>query len=418
MPGFCIIPLMVKQRIAVIVYHTCPLAEEEGKEAGGMNVYVLELSKQLAQKGYALDIYTRKQSEKEAEIVQVSKNLRVIHLSAGEEVYIPTKKLHKYIPEFLENFYAFIKREGIRYDLINCHYYLSGLIGLDIKRKHKIPFTITFHSLALMKNLVARDADEKEDFRRIRAELLLTKHADKIIATSFTDAAYLNSLYDCPKEKIAVITPGVDTNVFKPIDKQKAKQFIKADVKHKIVLFVGRIVPLKGIDSLLYATKILQKRNPKLNVCLWIVGGNGNKEKNRSKELNELERLRETLNAQTTVNFVGRQTQNDLPYYYNASEVVVMPSYYESFGIVALESMACGIPIITTDAAGAAELFAENDYLIASSNNPLLLAEKIKHLLEDKNDYQNLSKDIFSRAQTLSWENIASKFAEAVLKEN
>lgn len=330
---------------------------------------------------------------------------------------VSKKKIYKYIPEFQKNFYAFTKKEKLSYDLVSCHYYLSGLIGLDIKRKNQLPLIMTFHSLALMKNLVARDGEEREDFRRIKAELRLVRYADRIIATSFTDEAYLNALYNCPKEKISVITPGVNTKIFKPLDKDKAKAVIKADVNHKIVLFVGRIVPLKGIDALLYAIKILQRSSPEFNVCLWVVGGDGElTSENQSKELNKLIRLKEILKTQTIVKFVGRETQKRLPYYYNSSEVVVMPSHYESFGIVALEAMACGVPVITTDATGASELFDKNNYLIASSNNPLLLAKKIKHLLQDKNDYKKLSEDIFTRVQALSWGRIANKFAEVILK--
>jgi D-inositol-3-phosphate glycosyltransferase len=398
-----------KQRVAMISYHTCPLAEEEGKEVGGMNVYVLELSKQLALKGYLVDIYVRKQSNNDAKIVNISKNLRVVHLRAGEETDIPRKILYKYIPEFLENFYSFIKKEGISYNIINCHYYLSGLIGLEVKRKYSVPFTITFHSLALMKNLVARDEEEKEDDRRVRAEILLARNADRIIATSSKDKKYLRSLYNCPKEKISIITPAVDTKVFRPINKAKAKKVVGVNTNEDIILYVGRIVPLKGIDSLLYSIKILQEKDPRLKLSLWIVGEEGN---SHADKLNYLKTL---LNLQASIKFVGKQTQGKLPYYYNSSKIVVMPSYYESFGIVALESMACGIPVVITEAAGVSELFAKNSPLVASSSSPLLLAEKIGHLLKDKEDYTQLSKAIFVCSQALNWESVAKKFIEEVL---
>ncbi|MCL4417287.1 MAG: glycosyltransferase, partial [Actinobacteria bacterium] len=175
------------QRIAVISYHTCPLSDERNAEIGGMNTYVLELSKALAEQGYIIDIYTRCVDKNSPKIVEVSTNLRVIHLIAGDPIDIPKKELFKHIPEFKNNLYDFMGKEKISYDIISAHYFLSGLIGLKLKKKIKVPLVVTFHTLALMKNLVARNEDEKEDLQRIKSELLLTKQADKIIATSEND---------------------------------------------------------------------------------------------------------------------------------------------------------------------------------------------------------------------------------------
>lgn len=403
---------MKKKHIAVISYHTCPLSDEEGKEVGGMNVYVLELAKELAKKGMVLDLYTRMQDEKSAQIVQVSENLRVIHIPAGIKKPLPKKELGEYIPEFLTNFYSFIKKENVSYDIISCHYYLSGIIGIDIKKKLHIPMTITFHTLALMKNLVARSEDEKEEIERVKAELLLVKEADKVIATSSNDAEYLSTLYDCPKEKIAVLIPGVNLSVFKPMNRLASKKKIGADPDHDVVLFVGRIEPLKGIDIIIYAIKILLEKNPNLHVCLWVVGGNSSEtQDNWSEELKKLEKIRKVLNISTAVKFVGRKHQSELPDYYNAAKIVVMPSHYESFGITALEAMACGVPVITTDVTGVSDLFDKKHHaLITSANNPLLLAEKMKNLLTDDEAFKKASSLVYEKVQDLSWETVANRF--------
>jgi D-inositol-3-phosphate glycosyltransferase len=405
---------MMPKRIAVISYHTCPLSDEEGKEVGGMNVYVLELSKELAKKGLVLDLFTRSQDEKSPKIVNVSNNLRVIHIPAGPQTSLSKKEIADFIPEFLTNFYAFIKSEKAQYDIVSCHYYLSGIIGIDIKKKLQIPMTITFHTLALMKNLVARSEDEKEDVERIRYELLLVKEADIVIATSENDAQYLETLYDCPSEKIVVLMPGVNLNLFKPNDKIIAKKKINADPDHEIILFVGRIEPLKGIDIIIYAIKILLEKNPNLRVCLWIVGGNsGEQQHNWSEELKKLEEIRKILQIATAVKFVGRKHQSELPDYYNAAKIAVMPSHYESFGITALEAMACGVPLITTDVTGISDLFDKKHHaMITSANNPLLLAEKMKNLLVDKNVYDRASKEVYRKVQDLSWENVAANFVK------
>jgi len=149
------------QRITVLSYHTCPLSDVEGGEIGGLNVYVLELCKQLARKGYIIDIFTRSQGKNNQKIVEVADNLRVIHIVAGKEEEIEKKQLIDFIPDFLANLFNFIDENKLIYDLVYSHYYLSGMIGLQIKERFKIPLFVTFHTLALMKNLVARDESEK-----------------------------------------------------------------------------------------------------------------------------------------------------------------------------------------------------------------------------------------------------------------
>jgi D-inositol-3-phosphate glycosyltransferase len=263
-----------------------------------------------------------------------------------------------------------------------------------------------------MKNLVARSDEEREDIDRIQAELLLVRQADQVIATGQTDAEYIKTLYNGTPEKIAVLSPGVNLSLFKPRDKDHEKESIHADCDHKLVLFVGRIESLKGVDVLLYAIKILLEKNPGFQVCVWIVGGDVSEETAKwSKELQKLEKIRELLNISTVVKFVGRKKQDELPAYYNASEIVVLPSQYESFGITAVEAMACGVPVITTDVTGVSNLFdKQHSSLITSANNPILLAEKMKNLLVNEKEYKKISHEVYEKVQDLSWENVAEKF--------
>lgn len=400
------------QKIAVISYHTCPLSDEKDIEIGGMNVYVLELSKELSKKGLSVDIYTRQVEINNPQIVQINQNLRVIHLPAGKVEKVAKNKLINLIPNFLENFYNFIKKAHLSYDLISCHYYLSGLIGLDISSKYKIPLSITFHTLALMKNLVARNEEEKADFKRIEMEILLVQEAAKVIATSNKDAEYIHTLYNCPLKKISILTPGVNHELFKPTDKKLAKRMVNISIHTKLILFVGRIEPLKGIDVLLYALRILLKNNPELKLRLWIIGGDNIKDKaNLSKELNRLKQIKKILNITAFVQFLGRKKQEELPNYYNASEIVIMPSQYESFGITALEAISCAVPVITTDVTGISNIFDKKQkILITSAGNSILLAKKIKNLLTNKSEYTKISRAVFSKSQDFSWDKVAGKF--------
>ncbi len=409
---------MSLNRIAIISYHTCPLASQEGKETGGMNIYVLELSKKLAQRGLQIDIFTRSQDVDNPFVVQIENNLRLIHLPAGPQAMIPKKEMLQHIDEFVENFFQFTLKENLSYDLLYCHYYMSGLAGEKIQEKLHLPIVFTFHTLALMKNLVARNEAELENKERIDIEFKLTKKVDKIIAASTNDAKYLHYLYEVPEEKVVVIPPGVNIDLFQPMDQSVAKKHIGADTDHKIVLFVGRIEPLKGIDGLIYAIKIFIKKNPGKQVCLWVVGGDTSQNQEKwSAELQKLEELRRALKIPTAVQFAGQQSQEQLKYYYNAAEVVVMPSHYESFGMAAAEAIACGTPVIVTNVTGISQLLDEKHKpLLTSVNNPLLLASQIEHVLENKESHETVATELRKKVQDLGWESIAKRIYEVLEK--
>ncbi len=406
---------MEKKRIAMISYHTCPLASQEGKETGGMNIYLLELSKEFARNGFIVDIFTRSQDVNHEKVVEVSPNLRVIHLPAGPEATIAKNKWPLYLDEFTLNYFKFVEKENLKYDILHCHYYLSGIIGLKIKEKYRmIPLVMSFHTLALMKDLVARSESERSDRFRIDAELEITKKADRVIVSSETDSQYMRYLYDCPTEKLAVIPPGVNTSRFHPMEKTSAKDKIGASRDEKIVLFVGRIEPLKGIDAIIYAMKIIVMRCPNLPIKLMIVGGDISQKKELwTRELKRLEELRTILKIPNIVEFVRQKTQEELPYYYNSAEVLVMPSHYESFGLAALEAIACGVPVIATNVSGVASLLdEEHASLIATVNNPLLLADQIENLLLDEKAHKKVSEDLINSSGDLSW----SKTTEAMIE--
>jgi len=285
---------------------------------------------------------------------------------------------------------------------------LSGLIGLRLKSLFpNAPQLINFHTLALMKNLVARRQNEQPLPQRIKAELKLVKQVDKIIIPSLTGKSYLQYLYQTDPQKIIFIPPGIDLNLFKPFSKSKAKKHIKANHDHKIVLFIGRLEPLKGIDALIYAIKILATKHPKNKICLWIVGSDDSQ---HSVELKKLINLKNILNIPASVKFVSQKPQTDLPFYYNASDVVVMPSHYESFGMVALEALACNTPVVTTDVSGVSNLIIQiANVNITSTNNPLSLADNIEQLLFKNNGSQQKIKNPQQNLKHLTWKNMAKK---------
>lgn len=402
---------MLQKRIAMISVHECPLASSEGKERGGINVYVFELSKALARLGWYVDAYTRVQDDINPRIVSVNDHFRVIHIPNGPHTPLPKEEILSTLPEFTDNMLTFIKNEGITYTAIHSHYYLSGIVGQILQQSLHIPVIMMFHTLGLMKELVSRSKHTGDPKERIPLERHLANTLDHFVTSSSAGKEYLMTLYDCPAARISTIPPGVDTALFTPMDKTAAKAHIHADLNHHIILAVGRMDPVKGFDVLLVALKALLKRNPSLSdqVCLWIVGGNIEQQKNQwSRELKKLETLREELGLTATVKFVPPQPQEALPYYYNAADVLVMPSHYESFGMVALEAIACGTPVIATDVTGISPILKETHQgRIVSANNPLALATEIQHVLtspEAPTHQQQVS--------TYDWNTVAEKIAD------
>jgi D-inositol-3-phosphate glycosyltransferase len=398
-------------RVAMLSYHTCPLASLEGKETGGMNVYVLQLSKALGMLGVTVDMFTRSQDAKQPKEVQITSGVRLFHLKAGPEKPVAKKKLAGFVAEFIQSYRANVSSRGVSYDVLHGHYYLSGLAGLSIRRQRtRTPLIMTFHTLGLMKNLVARDRSELEERERIDAEYRLIGESERIVATSRYDQSYLEYLYGCPREKITVGIPGVDAALFRPIEKRKARTAIGVGLRRKVILFVGRIEPVKGVDVLLYAIKILQKRNPRLSrhVSLWIVGGDvSQKTQLWSREMKKLNEITRLLRITADVRFVGQKPQNELVYYYNAADVLVIPSHYESFGMAAAEAMACGVPVIATNVTGISGIMEEDEELIASANNPLKLARQLESLLTDRSLHERLSRSVREKAKSLRWEDTA-----------
>lgn len=402
--------MLVSLRVAQILYHTCPLASEEGKESGGANVYVLKLSEELSKRGVQVDMFTRSEDENAKKVIELNKNLRLIHVKAGPEKTLPKKELINFIPEFVENLQKYVGRE--QYDILDCHYFMSGIAALSLLRtmNYEPRTLITFHTLGLIKNLVARSEAEMESEVRINAEGEIVKKFDAIIAPSTNERDYLHFLYGAPRSKIQIISPGYDEKLFKTMDKAEARRKIGADPEHKIILFVGRIEPLKGIDSLMYAMKILVEECPSCQICLWIVGGEKNQLKTDNQELQKLHELQKSLNLRTSVKFIDHVPQHELVNYYNAADVVVMPSHYESFGMTALEAMACETPVITTNIAGISGMLEEKHKAgVISAGNPILLAGKIKEIIQNGKDHDKLSAEIKKSIKDLTWGSTAEK---------
>lgn len=402
--------------VAMLSYHTCPLATLGGKDTGGMNVYVRELTRRLGQLGVHVDVFTRSQDEHVPHVLHdLGYGNRVVHVPAGPEVPLPKQELVNYLPLFAEGIQRFADEKGIHYDLIHSHYWMSGIAAMQLKAAWNLPILHMFHTLVLMKNRVARSPQEIEGGYRIDGEQKLLRSVDRIIAATPAELSQLQFLYHADASKITVIPPGVDTSHFYPIPPDEARDAIGIQPQDRLILFVGRIEPLKGIETLIRAIALLFKERV-TSGCphyLAIVGGDPNvTPEMENTEMARLQALCHELGVDDLVLFLGKRAQDTLPYYYSAAEVVVMPSHYESFGMVALEAMACGTPVIASQVGGLAFLVQDGvtGYSIPD-DDPQELADKLALLVCNPELRDQLGRQAARYASQYDWEIIAQRIA-------
>jgi D-inositol-3-phosphate glycosyltransferase len=401
-------------RIAMLSYHTCPLATLGGKDTGGMNVYVRDLARHLGPLGVSVDVFTRSQDEHVPHILHdLGYGNRVVHMPAGPEVPLPKDELEKYIPEFVQGIVDFAHAKKIHYDLVHTHYWMSGIAGLELKERWGTPLVHMYHTLGVMKNRVAQSPGEVEGDYRVRGERKILKEADRVVAATPAELAQLQWLYQANTERIVVIPPGVDVSRFYPIPDDEAKEFVGIPSEHRMVLFVGRIEPLKGLDVLIEAmgrfcqhSHIEQKK-----LDLAIIGGEPEVSPEvMTVEMARLKELREKYGVKDMVTFLGKRAQDTLPYYYSAAETVVVPSHYESFGMVALEAMACGTPVVASQVGGLAFLVKDGvtGYTVPVGD-PEALCCRLRSLMSDADLRAQMGQQAAEFARGYAWEKIAAQ---------
>jgi len=405
-------------RIAMLSVHTCPLATLGGKETGGMNVYVRDLSRELARRGHHVDVYTRSQDPSIPRISGLGYGARVIHLPAGPEHPYDKHLVYDHLPEFVEGVLAQAEADDVRYEVLHSHYWLSGVVARELRQHWDTPIVHMFHTLGKMKDAVAQRPEERETPRRIEVETEIVRFADALIAATPAEEEQLVRLYSADPSRICLISPGVDTERFHPIPAAQAKERIGLCPDSRIILFVGRIEPLKGIDNLLQAIARVVERRPELRegLCVPIIGGDPNRIR-EDDEMVRLQELREGLGISDVVTFLGAKDQDTLQYYYSAAEMVVMPSDYESFGMVALEAMACGAPVIASDVGGLAFLVrhGRTGYRVPA-RDPAALAARITRLLTDEGLRRRIGQRAACWAESYAWPRIADQI-EALYQE-
>ena len=389
-------------RLALLSYHSCPVARMGEKDTGGMSVYVLQLAREYGRRGNRVDVYTRCHDPQDSQIVELGEGARLVHLKAGP--YDETKEnLCEHIPEFLTNLCCFQSARGIRYDLIHSHYWLSGRAGTVLSRRWNVPHVVTFHTLAKTK-LRARPGERESDVR-VCAEKRLIETADAVVVSTEQEKDDLARLYQAPPYRVRVVRAGVDLELFRPVGRARARRLLGLTEK-KVILYVGRVEPLKGLDILLGAVAALDDI---ADTRLLIVGGN----LMGDGELLRLKSLAFQLGIGNVVTFVGSVDQADLPRYYGAADVFVLPSHYESFGLAALEAMACGTPVVAFRVGGLRTLVSDGEtgYLI-SRRCPEPFAQRLGILLENPALREAMARAARAKALEMGWSGVADQMMD------
>ena len=391
-------------RIAMLSAHSCPVGALGARDTGGMSVYIRELAYELGKQGHYVDVYTRVHDPADPQIVDLGPQARLIHLKAGEEETIHKLAVYSYLPEFTCNLENFRKKNGLRYDLIFSHYWLSGWVGKYLQQWWQAPHVIMFHTLGAVKNAIGIGEDAPE--LRIVTEREVVNDCQRVIVATGREKEELIRRYGALPEKVGIVPCGVNMELFQPVDRTAARQKLGL-ADEKILLFIGRIDPLKGVDRLLKALPYL---NHIKDLRLIIIGG----DKYSRSVVEKLQRLSTELNMRDRVTFQGMVKQEQLPYFYSAADVCVVPSYYESFGLVALESLACGTPVVATDVGDLRNIIRQGETgYVLDENTPRNLAESLDLILSRPPRDMESALSIRASISRFRWSNIA----EGVIRE-
>ena len=392
-------------RIAMLSIHSSPISELGTNDAGGMSVCVRELAREFGARGHKVDIYTRLADLRDNPTVDLYKNVRLIHLSAGAEGPLKKSAIYPCLDDFFAALDAYKKQENRHYDLIHSHYWLSGQVGCQAQNRWRVPQVVMFHTLGRVKNIIS--GTQRESDFRITTEAHVAKNCHRILAFTEKERGYLTRYYGTSPEKIGIVPGGVNLNIFRPLDKFTARQQLGYDPDALIMLYVGRFAPGKGLRRLL-KTHACMSNNPRRRLVL--VGGNGY-DSTESRHLQELSR---SQGIHDSVIFAGRIEQKYLAAYYSAADLLLLPSHYESFGLVALESLACGTPVVATQVGALRDIILEGKTgHLVTDDSPVNLARGIESFLSASNPLT--PQAIRDSVLGFSWQNIATKIIDEYL---
>lgn len=395
----------VVRRVASISVHTSPLATLGGKDAGGMNVYVRELSCHTTRLGIPVDVFTRRTDPDAPETLSICPGVNLVNITAGPAAPVDKNQLFDLLPEFAEEMVLYSLRSGVRYDVVHAHYWLSGWVAHLLKRYWDTPFVQMFHTTAHMKNAVS-PIGQRETPLRARIESQLVGLADSLIAANPDERADLIWRQRTRADKICTIPPGVDVELFAPRDRSLCRATLGLPGDDRIVLFIGRVDPIKGIDTLLCTAAALNGAGT--DATFLFVGGDLDPDGNPIGPLKDVADETARIGLSSRFRFVGSQPQERLPLFYGAADAVIVPSRYESFGLVAVEAMACGRPVVASRAGGLTFTVEDgtNGYL-APVGDYGLFADHLSRILDNPELRDRLGANAHECALRFAWSSVA-----------
>ncbi len=410
----------MSKKIALISEHASPLATLGGVDNGGQNVYVAHIAKNLAALGYRVDVFTRRDDPELEEVYEWEPGIRIIHVPAGPPRELNKEKLLPYMKAFTRFMIDFIQREG-GYDLMHANFWMSGLVATAIKQELGIPFVITFHALGRVRRIYQGKNDNFPD-TRFEIEDSTVAAADRIIAECPQDKEDLTHLYQADPDRVTIVPAGFDPQEMQPVDQAAARKQLGLPENERIILQLGRVVPRKGIDTVIHGLARLVHDHG-IDACLLVVGGESeDPDPAVTPDLARLIKIARKEKVASRVTFVGRRQRDMLKYYYSAADVFVSTPWYEPFGITPLESMACGTPVIGSNVGGIKYSVADGKtgYLVPP-NDPEMLAARLAEMFHDPELLKRLRRNAIRRVKKyFTWEKVAQQLAgvyESVLSE-
>ncbi|MBD1212824.1 MAG: glycosyltransferase family 1 protein [Dolichospermum circinale Clear-D4] len=396
-----------KKHIALISVHGDPAIEIGREEAGGQNVYVRQVGEALALLGWQVDMFSRRVSADQETIVEHSSNCRTIRLTAGPVEFVSRDHGFQYLPEFVDQLIKFQKEAGINYDLVHTNYWLSGWVGMELKKRLGIKQVHTYHSLGVIKYKTIENIPLVAS-QRLLVEKEILETVERIVATSPQEQEHMRSLVS-QKGEIDIIPCGTDIQQFGSVTREAARTRLEIDPEAKVVLYVGRFDPRKGIETLVRAvreSKFYESKQLQL-----IIGGGCTPGNSDAKERDRIAGIVNELGMDECTSLPGCLSREILPSYYAAADVCVVPSHYEPFGLVAIESMACGTPVVASDVGGLQfTVVNEETGLLVPPQNVPAFNHAIDQILSHPQWQQELGKAAKKRViDKFSWHGVASQ---------
>lgn len=395
-------------RVAYLSMHTCPLVQPGNGDAGGMNVYIHELATAMADRGVEVAVFTRRTDQATPDVVDVGPRYRVVHITAGPSEHMAIEDMAPHVGEFAEGVVKWLAAAETRHDIVHSHYWLSGWAGVLVKEAMEMPLVNSFHTLGRVRDLHRRQDEAPSSLMRTLTEDEVIARSNCVVASTPHEFDDLVEHYGASLEALCTSPPGIDHGIFSPGDRSESRAWLGLDDQTPMVLFVGRIQPLKGVDI---AIEALARSTTAPAPHLVVIGGPSGPDGDR--EMAALRGLTTTLHLDDRVHFVNPQPHDQLAGFYRAADVLTMPSRSESFGLVAAEAQACGLPVVASRVGGLPfVVHHEGSGLLVKGHDPADHARAIDRILSDRDLAQKLSEGGIFKSREFSWPKTVDRLLE------